>query len=92
MTEKRTEERSLTHRRAILIDKDCQATPVQILDVSRNGVGVESYIDPGLSLGDSVRLKVREHTLSGEVMRVSTEGTNSRIGLRLSTADGLLLA
>lgn len=92
MDERRTEERERADRRAVLISKDSAATPVHIVDVSRNGIGLESYVDPGLRVGDVAKLKVREHTVNGEVMRLSTAGSGVEIGLRLSTADGLLLA
>ncbi|GAB5407276.1 MAG: hypothetical protein Aurels2KO_55070 [Aureliella sp.] len=92
ISEKRIEAREQTHRRAILIDANNQVTPVHILDTSPNGVGLEAYVDPGLRVGHVVKLKVRDHIVRGEVMRLSPKGTGGHIvGLRLSTADGMLL-
>lgn len=90
--ERRQEERARADRRAVLIMKSNIVTPVQVTDVSPNGVGVYSDIVPELSVGEVAKLKIRGHTVDGEVMRLQPTENGIHIGLRLSSADGMLLA
>ncbi len=67
------------------------AVAVQLLDVSPNGAGLMCYCDPELIVGETVRLKIFGQVVSGEVVRMQPAIKAFRIGLRLSSADGMLL-
>ncbi len=89
---RRKEERSRSDRRAVLIRENNLAFAVQVTDVSANGVGLVSHSDPELTVGETIQLKIFGHVVSGEVVRTQQVDKLYQIGVRLSTADGMLLA
>ncbi|GAB5407046.1 MAG: hypothetical protein Aurels2KO_52770 [Aureliella sp.] len=91
-SDRRQENRAPADRKAVLIRDDNTVMPVCVSDVSVNGVGITTDLDPCLTIGEIAKVKIREHTISGEVVRLQPVDKGVKIGLRLSTADGLLLA
>ncbi|HBE68682.1 MAG TPA: hypothetical protein DDW52_11105 [Planctomycetaceae bacterium] len=91
MQENREEPRTRSDRLAVLINSQNLVSPVQLTDCSPHGVGMTSTLDPNVTVGDSVKVKVRDHQLEGSVVRFNKAGQLFQIGLRLSDPQGLIL-
>ncbi|GAB5407047.1 MAG: hypothetical protein Aurels2KO_52780 [Aureliella sp.] len=76
----------------MLIKENNLAIAVQVTDVSPNGVGLVCHCDPELAVGETIRLQIFGHNVSGSVVRTAAVEKGVQVGVRLSSADGMLLA
>ncbi|HBE68331.1 MAG TPA: hypothetical protein DDW52_09310 [Planctomycetaceae bacterium] len=88
MDERRQDSRIQIERHAVLFEDAGSATPVRIVEASRNSVGVELYGRTSLAVGDSVRIKIREAEVTGEITRFECLRPNTmQLGIRLIKGD-----
>lgn len=88
MDERRQEPREESKRLAVLIKRDGTAFPVQITDVSENGIGLSLHTSPKLSEDDNVRVKYRDIQILGRVRWLTRKGTCFFVGLEVDSGNG----
>lgn len=87
MNERRQEHREESKRPAVLIERDGTEFPVQITDVSENGIGLSLHTSPKLSEDDYVRVKYRDIHILGRVRWLTRKGTSFFVGLEVDTGN-----
>ncbi len=86
MHERRSELRQRASRLAVLINAENVAYSTTVIDCSEHGLGLEVPIVPSVKVGDSVRVRMRNREIVGQVVRFQAVEKTWQVGLRLEEA------